>query len=540
MVDELSAPEESHKKDSSSNLDNAKTNKFESAKHKVIDTAKSDKTSVARAQAGQSAADAAGLGEAPVAHNSARQATTDAIDLEKKTTLDASASAEQVVTDTMKSARQAASDTLETAKQMSSSIRDSAEQAAKDAANPARQASAEAVKPSKTSFMSNALNVLKSSKYLIPTTIGVTSAIVLGTVIVLNSLPASPVAIENESKIQGNLTFDWINLEKFTPDTSVTIEIFENESGPMVGNPHMVQTDSDGNVSFDGREFETNLQPGMYILATDDDIDIVYELLLEDLSIDVFDTDLDIVAGKAPPEALLLVNVHDETIDKGYGMETTADSDGNWSADFMAELNVDLNENMNPQVTLSGEGGDGTIAEFPGYPSLQGNLALDWVSASLLTPDSSATLWIYESDGGPQVTGSPFTIPTNWLGEMTFEGSENGVDLKPEMYIVVQDNDRTALEKEIVLEDVVIEAPDYMNNVLKGTGPENTMLTVEVFDHTNGDQYILDVQTDDDGNWIVDFTAEFGVEIPNGDECVHIKLYDEDGDSSVADPIGLP
>ena len=500
--------------------------------------------SSAGGSAGQAASGAGGsaVQAASGAGGSASQAVSGAGGSAGQSASGAGGSAVQAASGAGGSASQAASGAGGSAVQAASGAGGSASQAASGAGGSAVQAAMDVVKADNTSIISKVANALKDSKLLIPSAVVATTAIVVGTVIIVsNSKPSPSVPVEkNPPRIQGNLTYDWINLEEFTPDSPVTVEVFDYEGGPSVGEPQTVQTDGDGNVSFNGRDFEINLQPGMFIQVTDDDSDIVGEITLEDLSIDVFDTDQDIVAGKGPPETSLWVNVHDEVLNEGYGTETSADSDGNWSVDFKEEVGVDLNENMNPQVSVSGGDGSGTIAEFPGDPSLQANLPLDWISATLLTPDSSATLWIYESEGGPQVAGSPFTVSTNWLGEMTFEGSENGVDLLPGMHIVVQDHDLPAIEKEVSLVEVTIETPDFENNVLNGTGPENTLLTVEVFNHENGEEYFMEVLTDENGNWTVDFISEFNEPIPNGDRCAHIKFYDEDGDASVADPVGPP
>ncbi len=335
--------------------------------------------------------------------------------------------------------------------------------------------------------------------------------------------------------VVGNLTWDWINLVRFTPNASVTVEIYDAVGGPMIGDPHVVPTDVEGNGWFDGREFEINLQPTMLIVARDDASGEVKELILEHLSVDVFDIASDQVAGTGPAGATLWVNVHDEVLNEGYGMEVVADSGGYWLADFSAE-GVDLNENMNPGAFLPDEDNDITVAEFPGFPYFEGNLPLDWVSAHFFTPYASVTLEIYEYEGGPHIAGSPFSVPTDWRGEVWFDGQENGVDLLPGMYLIIRDNDVVTLEKGLFLVDVTIDTPDFVNNELRGTGPADTWLTVEVYDHTNGEQYFVDVLTDGYGNWYLDFLAEFGVPIPSEDYCAHIKLYDEDGDASVADP----
>ena len=110
MVDELKAPEESHKEHNSSNFDNVKTNKPESPKQKAKDMDKSSKESGARAQTGQSTVDAAGKSEAANANASLGKATSEVVELGNKTKPGARISSDKAVTDKVKSSEQVASD----------------------------------------------------------------------------------------------------------------------------------------------------------------------------------------------------------------------------------------------------------------------------------------------------------------------------------------------------------------------------------------------------------------------------------------------
>lgn len=344
--------------------------------------------------------------------------------------------------------------------------------------------------------------------------------------------------LEETMAIQGNITMEWINVEGFSPDASVTIEIYEAKGGLLRAEPFIIQTDQDGHASCDGFQFELNLKPGMHIVAIDDASGFSRELTLKDISIDSFDTELDKVAGTAPPEVILWINAHDEVRNEGYGMEVAADSNGDWSADFKEEMDVDLNQNMNPQVILFDQDDDATIAELTRRPYIEGNLPLDWISANYFSPDATATIEIYDGEGGSLI-GEPYIVDTDWNGVATFEGSLIGIDLQPGMVLVVRDNIVTGLEKSVLLVDLEIEEPDFQTNELKGFGPPDTRLTFELYDHDDGRTYFADVLSEGDGFWYLNFLEEFGVPVLDS-ESTHIKLYDADGDASVADPFGNP
>ena len=157
--------------------------------------------------------------------------------------------------------------------------------------------------------------------------------------------------------IQGNLTHNWVGLEKFAADTQVSIVID--------GSPFNLTTDGDGNGWLDGGETGLDLIVGTTIIATQGET--VKELTLEDISLDVFDVEYDLVEGTAPAETWLFVNVHDELINEGYGMDVQADPDGNWTADFDTG-GVDLHEDMGAQAMLFDDDGDATVAELPPEP----------------------------------------------------------------------------------------------------------------------------------------------------------------------------
>jgi hypothetical protein len=108
-----------------------------------------------------------------------------------------------------------------------------------------------------------------------------------------------------------SLTDHWISLNYFSPDTPVTISIYKSE-GPS--KPVMElnrSTDASGNLFISAWEHSWDLEPGNFVTATDSLT--TKELLLEYLTLDVFDPDNDLVSGGA---------LAGRKVDVGVGMRT--------------------------------------------------------------------------------------------------------------------------------------------------------------------------------------------------------------------------
>jgi len=342
---------------------------------------------------------------------------------------------------------------------------------------------------------------------------------------------ATLAQLPDPPSVQGNLTHDWIQVDRFTPNSSATIEIYDAGGSPLL--TKIVLTDWNGRGWFNRQE-GINLQPGTFIRASDDTSGLVKELTLENISVDVFDIENDLVQGTAPEDAWLFVNVHDHSINQGYGMDVQADSSGNWTADF-GTISVDLYEGLNPQAMLFDIDGDATSAELPQPPSIQGNLTYHFIQVDHFTPNSSATIEIYDVGGSPLITKS---VPTDGYGRVCwFEGHEHGFYLQPGTFIRVSD-DTSGLVKELTLENITLNVFNMDLDVVKGTAPVNALLNVNVYDESNDQYHEMDVQADSSGNWIANF-GTISVDLHEG-FYPKAMLFDDDYDSTSVDQTEPP
>jgi len=307
--------------------------------------------------------------------------------------------------------------------------------------------------------------------------------------------------------IQGNLTHNWVGLERFAADTQVSIDID--------GTLFSVTTDGDGNGWLDGEETGIDLVVDTIITATQGDI--VKELTLEDISLYEFNVETELIKGTAPAEAWLFVNVHDELLDEGYGLDVQADLDGNWTADF----GIDLHEDMCAQAMFVDDDKDATVAELPEPPeppSIQGNLTHNWVGLERFAADAEVSI---------DIDGSPFSVTTDGDGNGWLNGEETGIDLVVGTIITATQGD---IVKELTLEDISLYEFNVETELIKGTAPADAWLFVNVHDELLDEGYGMDVQADLDGNWI----ADFGIDL-HEDMCAQAMFADDDKDATVAE-----
>lgn len=320
-----------------------------------------------------------------------------------------------------------------------------------------------------------------------------------------------------------NLTWDWINLQRFTPETTAMLEIYDSEGGALL-DTFYIPINENGEGWMENFEHGYDLVPGMFLQVTDEG-GMIKGLSLQPLSLEVYDVDNDYLSGFAPPEAKLWVNVHDEVIEEGYGMEVGADETGFWEADFagIVDLRYEL---MSAAVFLPDEDEDATVAEWPGFgemPTVEASLTYDWINFFGFEPDSEILLTI---------DGFEFTVPTFEEGGYWMDRYEHMIDLVPGILITATQGD---IYKELVLQDIGISAVDLDLDEVSGFGPPDDKIEVNAWNEEGGYGFGMEVPIDAGGEW----TAAFAEDIT---EAFHIGalMRDEDNDATIAEVPPLP
>lgn len=309
----------------------------------------------------------------------------------------------------------------------------------------------------------------------------------------------------------------------FTPDDSVTVEIFEAPGGTLLFGPQSFPTDGQGTFFVEPHEHGVPLAPGNVVTATDDAAPITKELVLVTLSIDAVDYDLDTVSGTADPGADVFVQVS-----AGANLQVTADGSGSWTADFGAE-GVDITVSDSIHSFVADTDGDATHANVspPTFRAFADDHNLDGFG---FTADDSVTVQIFDAPGGSSLFG-PQSFPTDEHGNFFVAPDAHGVSLDPGYFLTATDDTR-AITKELTLVAVTFDPLDADTDTASGTAPPNAEVFVDVFGHEGGSGASLAVTADGDGNWVADFGAE-GFDV-TGNMGGVAQVNDDDGDGSAA------
>jgi len=185
-----------------------------------------------------------------------------------------------------------------------------------------------------------------------------------------------------EARIVASSAGDWFWTTGFTPNTPLTISIFESPDGNLLWGGTKT-ADESGFVFVDLNDHSRDLLPGNYLVVSDGFGEKT--LVLESITIDVFDLEQDLLQGTAPAGRFVRVTaaISGDPADQ-TAIETTADSEGAWSADFP----IDIIEEMRPWsfAQIYDDDGDANEAGPPQPP-----LAELWTWA--LTYDLPAGAW---------------------------------------------------------------------------------------------------------------------------------------------------
>lgn len=184
----------------------------------------------------------------------------------------------------------------------------------------------------------------------------------------LEGFPAFEVAMTAEPAANADTIFTCCD-HGFTPNGTVTIEVFDSPGGPSLFGPADISTDQDGYFWVGPDEHGLDLEPGMHVVVGDAELAIMKELTLADIGFRRLSPGNDTAVGTAPAGSSLWVWVGYSALDVGAYLQPTADEAGVWTADFSSVF--DVQARMGGNVHLEDGDGDTTRAGIPARPGSQ-------------------------------------------------------------------------------------------------------------------------------------------------------------------------
>ena len=136
--------------------------------------------------------------------------------------------------------------------------------------------------------------------------------------------------------IVASVVANWFWVTGYSANSSLAFTIYETVDGAVLSSGPSLANDS--GFAFIGPEVHNlTLLPGNYVTVTDGVVEKA--VLLELITVDVFDLEQDIMAGTAPPgSAVRVVAANSPDAGDQTTIETMADSEGRWSADFDIDM----------------------------------------------------------------------------------------------------------------------------------------------------------------------------------------------------------
>lgn len=345
-----------------------------------------------------------------------------------------------------------------------------------------------------------------------------------------------PTARANsQADIHCNLTWDWIRLRNFEPNSVVTVELYD-DSGELLTDPIELPTSEDGAAEVRG---VVDLVPGHKIVAARGST-YEKELVLAFVTVDGVDLENNLIQGAAPANAPIRVETNVTAGPYQREDDIFADSNGRWLLDLDGQL--DLAHSTGASVKYFDADGDATesnlITPFI-WASLTGNIHIqDWMlfEGYYETADGH--------QGGGRVTYEIRDEQDNLLYQA--ENSEDfltgiwihGVDLLPG-YRILALKTLTGEVKELELIYLTVDLVDPQADTISGTAPPGAQVEVSAYTDCPwcgwGTHYGFQVTADAQGFWTADFGRRaFDI---TADMAANAKVYDEDGDATLAEPI---
>jgi hypothetical protein len=331
-------------------------------------------------------------------------------------------------------------------------------------------------------------------------------------------------------RIVASITYNWLRVDEFPPAESLNLQIYDTQDGALLWSMELM-TDDSGTVFVGEWEQPVDLVPGTYITVTG--ASATKGLVLEALTLDVFDPAADYLAGTAPiaPEGRFVwAGTGSQTASCGMGV--TADpASGLWEADFTTQP-CDVTEDMwafaqifdaDGDVSEAGPPPPGPNPHFSAFPEWESIEGWEWpqdVNVHLKI-DDPATQANPDFEQDQSVVVTPWD-PNGWWVNFNFGGQ---YDLKVGDVVTLTDGATTRTH---IVRNLAISSADKDTDVVSGTADADAQ--IYVWPHATGQELLA--TADSGGNWQADFTGVYDL-VPG--EGGRAESRDEAGNATAVD-----
>jgi hypothetical protein len=298
------------------------------------------------------------------------------------------------------------------------------------------------------------------------------------------------------ARIVASAAGDWFWTAEFNPGLlNLSIYASQDPGAPLLWGGTR-DTDDSGFLVVGFADHGVDLLAGHYLVISDGTTQ--KGLVLETITMDVFDTDNEIMAGTAPAGREVVVVAGMAEAETQESLVVQADPlTGAWMADF-APVPFDITEEMRPWsfTQIFDDDGDANEADAPPVAAT-GNLyavpdenriwANEWIQGSELS------LTIFDSNGDLVYSDSRVVLPPSerpWT-EVLFE---SGFDLVPGQRIVINQG---GYERELLVSSIHVTGFDLGAQTIFGTGDSGAEFIVAI------DGVNVGATVDGDGTWAV-------------------------------------
>jgi len=331
-----------------------------------------------------------------------------------------------------------------------------------------------------------------------------------------------------------SLTSHWIMVNNFQPNSPIAFLIYESQydDEPML--EFDMNTDEFGNLGTQGWEFIWDPKPGNYVIATDGPN--TKNLVLEYITLDMFDPGNDLVSGHAMPGREVGVGVGNETGEQWMNViadETT----GVWFADFTLEgFEFDITEDSWAGGHVGDEDGDVTAAHnsgpseppawFTAFPKQDVVEGWGWPLGTELHMliDDPATKDPVDYDQYETVLFAPWGSNQLWVW---FEFPEI-YNLKPGDVVTLTDG---ITERTHVVRNLSVAVIADKQNTVSGTSDANE--NISLWSWEDPQEVSLQTTANNRGSWRADFD-ELDFDLVPGYH-VRAEVWDESGNDTAVD-----
>ncbi len=324
---------------------------------------------------------------------------------------------------------------------------------------------------------------------------------------------------------------DYLRGNDFRPGETLTFTVYasEGEVEPFLELDRT--TDVSGYAFIDGWEHGSNLMVGNYVVVSDGTS--TRTLVLEPLTIDVFDPATDYVAGTTSPGELVHVVIGNNDVGYPAEMDVYAGEAGEWQANFAGIF--DIPWDMWGSADVFDDDGDRTVFHLGASPPPTARLVVfpevDSVHIWELPAGTEVHLTIDDpAVGGEADYEDTATVgPAPWdenqiLAYFDFAGS---FDVKVGDIVTIS---YLGTSVQHVVEFVSVTGTDADLDTVSGEAAPNE--PVYVWQHGE-DWAMQNPFAAEDGTWTADFT-EIGLDLAGG-ACGRAEVRDEGGNSTAHD-----